>query len=84
MTGEEIQEILDIFKNMTDSFDKTQNTIGEAYCISNVILINNIFYKKGYKQLWPYINRFNTIINLRPNENYDWISNAKEYINNIV
>ena len=84
MTGEEIQEILDIFKNMTDSFDKTQNTIGEAYCISNVILINNIFYKKGYKQLWPYINRFNTIINIRQNENYDWISNAKEYINNIV
>ena len=36
----------------------------------------HLIHLKGYKQLWPYINRFNTIINLRPNENYDWISNA--------
>ena len=83
MTNEEIQEIFDIFKNMADSFDKTQNSIGEAYCISNVILINNFFFKKGYKQLWPYINRFNTIINIRQNENYEWISNAKEFIEKI-
>jgi len=83
MTKEELQDILDIFKNMSDSFDKTQNSIGEAYCISNVILINYTFYKKGYKQLWPYINRFNTIINIRKNENYEWIANAKEIIEKI-
>ena len=83
LTDEERQEILDIFKNMIDSFDKKQNSIGEAYCISNVILINFIYYKKGLNQLWPYINRFNTIINIRKNEQYEWIDNAKEMIEKI-
>ena len=84
MTKEEIQEILDIFKNMCDSFDKSQNSIGELYCISNVIIINHVFYEKGYKQLWSYINRFNTILKEIQNPNYEWLSLAKEIIERII
>jgi hypothetical protein len=83
MTKEEIQEILDIFKNMCDSFDKSQNSIGELYCISNVIIINYVFFEKGYKQLWSYINRFNTILKETQNLNYEWLSYAKEIIERI-
>jgi hypothetical protein len=83
MSKEEIQEIFDIFKNMCDSFDKSQNSIGELYCISNVIIINYVFYDKGYKQLWSYINRFNTIIKEIQNPNYEWLSYAKEIVERI-
>ena len=83
MTKEEIQEILDIFKNMCDSFDKSQNSIGELYCISNVIIINYVFYDKGYKQLWSYINRFYTILKETQNVNYEWLSYAKEIVERI-
>ena len=80
LTVEEVQEILDIFKNMADSFDKKENSIGEAYCISNIIIINNMFFKKGYDQLWSYINRLKTILFTRQDENYDWINSVKEII----
>ena len=83
MTKEEIQEILDIFKNMCDSFDKSQNSIGELYCISNVIIINYVYYQKGYKQLWSYINRFYTILKETQNVNYEWLSYAKEIVERI-
>jgi len=83
MTKEEIEEILDIFKNMADSFDKTKNTIGELYCICNVIIINNVHFEKGYKQLWQYINRYNTLVNSIKIENYDWLNYAKEIIEKI-
>ena len=80
LTIEEVQEILDIFKNMADSFDKKENSIGEAYCISNIIIINNMFFQKGYEQLWSYINRLKTILFTRQDENYDWINTVKEII----
>jgi len=83
MTKEEIEEILDIFKNMVDSFDKTQKTIGELYCICNVITINHLYFDKGYKQLWPYINRYNTLKNSIKNENYEWLNYAKEIVEKI-
>ena len=80
LSVEEVQEILDIFKNMADSFDKKENSIGEAYCISNIIIINHMFFKKGYNQLWSYINRLKTIFFTRQDENYDWINTVKEII----
>ena len=83
MTKEEIQEIFDIFKNMCDSFDKSQKSIGELYCISNVIIINYIYFEKGYKKLWPYINRFNTILNSIDNTDYEWLAYAKEIVEKI-
>ena len=84
MTKEELLEMLDLFKNMVDSFDKTQNSMAEAHCISNIILINHIYFKKRYKQLKPYIFRFNTIINKNKNENYEWVGCAKEIIENMI
>ena len=84
MTKEELLEMLDIFKNMAESFDKTQNSIAEAYCISNIILINHIYFKKRYKQLRPYIFRFNNIICERKNEIYDWVSSIEEIIENMT
>jgi len=83
MTYEEIEEILDIFKNMADSFDKTKKTIGELFCICNVIIINNFYFEKGYKQLWQYINRYNTLVNSFQYENYEWLYYAKEIIEKI-
>ena len=83
MTKEEIPEIFHIFKNMCDSFDKSQNSFGELYCISNIIIINHVFFEKGYKQLLSYINRFNTILKETQNLNYEWLSYAKEIIERI-
>ena len=39
-TLEEIYEILNILQNMVDSFDKSKKSIGEAYCLGNIIIIN--------------------------------------------
>ena len=76
---QEIQEILDIFENMFGSFDKKENSIEEAYCLSHIIIISHKFFKKGYKQLLKHINRL-SILYSKEDIKYDWIEKAKEII----
>ena len=82
MTIEEIQEILDIFEGMVDSLDQKENSIGEAYCLSHIIIINYKKFNRGYDKLWTRINRLKTIF-FSIKKTYDWAEEAKKIIDEI-
>jgi molecular chaperone DnaK (HSP70) len=82
MSEEQLKEILDLFENMTDSFDKKENSIGEAYCLAHIIYINYTFFKRGYDKLWKHINRIKTLL-FSINDKYDWAEKAKQTIKKI-
>ena len=51
---------------MADSFDHKENTIEEAYCFANIIIINYENLKiKDYDKLEKYIIRFLVILKKR-------------------
>ena len=79
---EELQEVLDIYENMASSFDKTKYTLGELYCIGNIIYINGQLFQRGYQKLWKDINRFETILE-HQDYDVDWIDSIKDIINEI-
>ena len=83
MTVDEVREILDIFESMLDSFDQRENSIGEAYCLSHIIIINYEMFKRGYGKLWKYINRLKAILFDKSNEKFDWIVKVKKDIEEI-
>ena len=74
---DDLREILDIFQSMVDSFDKKDNSIGEAYCLFHLIYINNKIFKKGYDDLFKYLERLKSILFSKDDEEYDWIKEAK-------
>ena len=82
MTEEELKEILDLFENMTDSFDKKENSIGEAFCLAHIIYINHTFFNRGYDKLWKHINRIKTLL-FSIQDKYDWAEKAKQTIKKI-
>ena len=82
MSEEQLKEILDLFENMADSFDKKENSIGEAYCLAHIIYINYTFFKRGYDKLWKHINRIKTLL-FSINDKYDWAEKAKQTIKKI-
>ena len=84
LTEEELQEVLDIYENMAGSFDKTKYSLGELYCLGNIIYINNQIFNRGYKKLWKDINRFETILNHNIDTDFDWIDTIKEIIKEIL
>ena len=72
-TLEEAQEILDLFQNMADSYEINEKSIGEAYCIANIIKIS--FENLGitdYDKLEIYIERFEFIMDGKETDNYKW------------
>ena len=83
LTPEELQEVLDIYENMANSFDKSKYSIGELYCLGNIIFINGQIFNRGYNKLYKDINRFETILQNNPNANQDWIESIKEIIEEI-
>ena len=84
MRTQDVQDILDLFHNMVDSFDKKENSLAEAYCLANIIKINYMIYKvKDYDKLAKYINRFEKIMEDKENKKYDWYEEIKEIIKNI-
>jgi hypothetical protein len=83
LTPEELQEVLDIYENMANSFDKSKYSIGELYCLGNIIFINGQIFNRGYNKLYKDINRFETILQNNPNANQDWIESNKEIIEEI-
>ena len=80
---EEFQEVLDIYENMAASFDKTKYSLGELYCLGNIIYINNQVFKRGYQKLWRVINRFETILQYKDYNEQEWIGDIKELIEQI-
>ena len=84
MKVEDIQEILDLFINMADSFDKKEKSIGEAYCLANIIKINFTFFRNSNTdKLYEYIDRLENIMKEREDESYKWYKEAKLIINQI-
>ena len=77
MTLEEIKEVLDIFEGMVDSFDQKDNSVGEAYCLSHIIIINYKIFNRGYDKLWARINRLKTIL-FSIKKTYVWAEEAKK------
>ena len=72
-TFEEAQEILDLFQNMADSYEINEKSIGEAYCLANIIKIS--FENLGitdYDKLEIYIERFEFIMDGKETDNYKW------------
>ena len=82
-SDDDIREILDIFEGMLDSFDQRENSIAVAYCLSHIIIINYKRFKRGYEKLWNYINRLKAILFSKPEIKYDWITEAKNVIEEI-
>ena len=80
---EEFQEVLDIYENMAASFDKTKYSLGELYCLGNIIYINNQVFRRGYQKLWRVINRFETILQYKDYNEQEWIGDIKELIEQI-
>ena len=84
MKPEDIDDILDLFSNMADSYDKSKKSLGEAYCLANIININYSFYKiHDYDKLYKYIIRLNIIMEGREDEKYDWYKDVKKIIKTI-
>ena len=84
MKTEDLEDILDLFHNMADSFDKSKRSLGEAYCLANIININYTMFKiTDYDKLYKYIVRLNRIMEGREDEEYDWYTNIKTIINKI-
>ena len=84
MKTEDVQEILDLFHSMADSFDKKENSVAEAYCLANIIKINYLFFKiNDYDKLYKYIDRFNIIMDGREDEKYVWYEEIKGIIKEI-
>ena len=75
----ETNEILDIFLNMLDSYDKNKKVAGEAYCLANIIKIYYCFLnKRDFDILGGYIERLKTIKETIDGD-YPWY-NEIEYI----
>ena len=79
--SEEVQEILDLFNNMVNSFDPKDKSIGEGYCLANIIKINySILGNKDFDKLYRYIDRLETIMKLHKDEKYSWYNEIKPII----
>ena len=84
-TIEEIQEILELFLDMADSFDKNERSIEQAYCLANIIQISYDLLKiQEYDKLEIYIERFNFIIKGKEINNYKWYQDIIKIISKIT
>ena len=83
LTIEQIQEVLDLYENMVGSFDKAKFSMGELYCLGNIIFINSTFFKRGYNKLWKDIKRFETILENNKDAKADWIDSIKDIIQSL-
>ena len=68
---------------MVSSFDKSKYSLGELYCLANIIYINGEYFKRGYKKLYKEINRFETILANNKNIDQDWIESINELISDL-
>ena len=81
MKPEDIDDILDLFSNMADSYDKSKKSLGEAYCLANIININYSIYKiRDYDRLYKYIVRLNVIMEGREDEKPNWYKDVQKII----
>ena len=84
LSKEEMIELYDIFKNMVDSYDKKRKSIGEAYCLANLIKISyKIIKNVDNEVLMGYIYRFREIMKGRDGSDYKWYAEISGIIDEI-
>jgi hypothetical protein len=82
-TKQQVLEMLDIFTNMLESFDKNKKSLEEAYCLANIIKLNyKYFNNKDYDNLSSYIIRLEHIMK-GYDADFDWCKDIKEIIGSI-
>ena len=81
---EEIEDLLDLFQNMANSYNFKERNIGQAYCLANIIRINyEILKNKNFSNLYDYIEKIEIIMSERKDEKYNWYNEVKEIIKEI-
>ena len=82
-TKQQVLEMLDIFTNMIESFDKNKKSLEEAYCLANIIKLNyNYLDNEDYDNLRSYIERLEHIME-GYDADFDWCKDIKEIIESI-
>ena len=80
LTVDEIQELLDLFKNMEELYTKKERPIEKAYCLANIITIKYKLLKVGITdKLLQDIDKFNCIMEEK-DEKYNWYIQVKKII----
>ena len=70
---------------MANSFDPKKRSIGEAYCLANIIKINYIYlHVTAYDKLEIYIEKFKNIMKGRETDSYSWYKEINKIINEII
>ena len=78
---DEIQDIIDIFSGMINSFDKNENSIAEAFCLANIIKIYyEILHIQEPDKYESYIVRFLQIMKKKEVDGIKWYSKIKAII----
>ena len=78
---DEIQDIIDIFSGMINSFDKNENSIAEAFCLANIIKIYyEILHIQDPDKYESYIVRFLQIMKKKEVDGIKWYSKIKAII----
>ena len=81
---DEIQDIIDIFSGMINSFDKNENSIAEAFCLANIIKIYyEILHIQDPDKYDSYIVRFLQIMKKKEVDGIKWYSKIKAIIDAI-
>ena len=82
---EDILDILDLFHNMLDSFEKKDKSIERAYCLGNIIKINYEHLNvREYEKLEKYIDKFEAIMKGKDESELPGYNEIMEIINKIV
>ena len=82
---EDILDILDLFHNMLDSFEKKDKSIELAYCLGNIIKINYEHLNvREYEKLEKYIDKFEAIMKGKGESELPGYNEIMEIINKIV
>ena len=81
---EELEDLLDLFQNMANTYKYQEKNLGHAYCLANIIKINfEILKNKNLSKLYDYIEKLENIMSERKDEKYEWYSDVKEIIKEI-
>ena len=84
LSEEDLENLLDLFQNMSNAFQFKEKSIGQAYCFANIIKINyKILKNKNLSKLEDYIEKLDIIMSEREDQNYLWYIEAKEIIKEI-
>ena len=84
LTTEELEYLLDLFQNISNTFQFKEKNIGQAFCFANIIKINyKILKNKNLFKLGDYIDKLEIIMSENEDQNYHWYKEIKDIIEEI-